>query len=168
MIFGGLIAILTAIWIYRTAREEKIGNSFYWVTGSFVVYLTVQILMINFNSMIVETFDTDVSIECDAVDGLNARDNSDTSGIQLRQRECVDAWKDNNEDDNSDTAGIQSGTGGTFIGIIFELLPLVVPFFAVAFIRLRLMLKQPLSMATLFSGIKEMFIAIGQSFKSVE
>ncbi|KAF3981927.1 MAG: hypothetical protein HFP81_02605 [Methylococcales symbiont of Hymedesmia sp. n. MRB-2018] len=168
MIFGGLIAILTAIWIYRTAREEKLGNAFYWVAGSFVVYLTVQVLMINFNSMIVETFDTNVSVECDSVGGLNAIDNSDTSGIQLLQRKCLRAWKDNNEGDNSETAGIQSGTGGTFIGIIFELLPLVIPFLAIAFIRLKLILKQEFSIAALFSGIKEMFIAIGQSFKSAE
>jgi hypothetical protein len=143
MIFGGLIAILTAIWIYRTAREDKIGNAFYWVAGSFVVYLTLQVLMIYFNLMIIETFDADVSTEYDAAGGLNARDNSGT-------------------------AGLQSGPGGTIIGIIFELLPFLVPFLAIAFIRLKLMLKQPFSVSALFGGIKEMFIAIIQNFKTAD
>lgn len=143
MIFGGLIAILTAIWIYRTAIEGKTGNIFFWVAGSFVVYLTLQVLMIYLNMTIVEIFDGDVSTEYDNAGGLNARDNSDT-------------------------AGLQSGPGGTIIGIIFELLPFVVPFLAIALIRLKLMLKQPLSVSGLFGGLKEMFIAIGKNFKMAE
>lgn len=143
MIFGGLIAILIAIWIYRTAIEAKTGHAMYWVIGSFIVYLTVQVLMISFNAMIVEWFDGDVSPQYDSAGGLNARDNSDT-------------------------AGLQTGTGGTLIGIIFELLPFIVPFFVIAVIRLQLMLKQPFSFGALFSGIKGVFAAILQNFKTVD
>ena len=141
MVFGGLIAILIAIWIYRTAIEEKTGNALFWVAGSFVVYLAIQITMIYFNVMIIETFDTDISAAYDSAGGLNARDNADT-------------------------AGLQSGSGGTFIGIIFEILPFVVPFFAIAVIRLMLMLKQPFNFMALFGGIKEMFLSIKNSFKT--
>ena len=141
MTFGGIIAILIAIWIYRTAVEHKTGNAFYWVAGSFVMYLFVQFVMIKFNLMIIETFDTDISNEYDSAGGLNARDNSDT-------------------------AGIQSGTGGTVIGIIFELLPWIVPFFATAITRQMFMLKRAFNFMGLFDGIKEMFIAIKNSFKT--
>ena len=141
MVFGGLIAILIAIWIYRTAIEEKTGNALFWVAGSFVVYLALQVTMIYFNVMIIETFDTDISSAYDNAGGLNSRDNADT-------------------------AGLQSGPGGTFIGVIFELLPFLVPFFAIAVIRLMLMLKQPFSFMGMFGGIKEMFISIKNSFKT--
>lgn len=141
MVFGGIISILIAIWIYRTAVEAKTGNTFYWVVGSVVAYLLVQTIMIYFNAMIIEIADGDVSDAYDSAGGLNSRDNSDT-------------------------AGLQSGTGGTFIGIIFELLPFIVPFFVVAVLRLVLMLKQPFSIGGLFGGIKEMFVAIGDSFRT--
>jgi hypothetical protein len=140
MVFGGIISILIAIWIFRTAREAKTGNTLYWVAGSVVVFLVVQTIMIYFNAMIIEIFDGDVSIEYDNAGGLNARDNSDT-------------------------AGLQSGTGGTFIGIIFEFLPFIVSFFVIAVLRLLVMLKQPFGFMPLFSGIKETFIGIGDSFK---
>lgn len=141
MTFGGIIAIFIAIWIYRTALEHKTGNALYWVAGSFIVYLVIQFVMIQFNLMIIETFDTDIGNEYDTAGGLKARDNSDS-------------------------AGIQSGTGGTVIGIIFELLPWVVPFFVVAIIRQLFMLKQAFNFMGLFSGLKEMFVSIKNSFKT--
>jgi len=143
MTFGGIIAIFIAIWIYRTSVEAKVGNTFYWVVGSFVVYLSVQFLAINFNGMIIEMFDRDIGAEYDSAGGLNARDNSDT-------------------------AGLQSGTGGSLIGIIFELLTWIVPFFVVALIRQLLMLKETFSFMGLFGGIKEMLIGIKNSFKTSE
>lgn len=141
MVFGGLISILIAIWIYRTAIEAKTGKALYWVAGSVVLYLALQTMMIYFNVMIIELFDSDLSSEYDNAGGLNARDDSDT-------------------------AGLQTGPGGTFIGIIFELIPFIVPFFVIAAIRLMLMLKQPFSFMALFGGIKEMFISIKNSFKT--
>ena len=141
MVFGGLIAIFVAVWIYRTAIEAKTGNALYWVAGSFVVFLALQFTMIYFNALIIESFDTDINSEYDSAGGLNARDNSDT-------------------------AGLQTGSGGTFIGVIFEILPFVVPVFVIAIIRQTLMLKQSFSFPTLFSGIKEMFVSIKDSFKT--
>ena len=141
MVFGGLIDILVAIWVYRTAVEHKTGNALYWAAGSFIVSLAVQLLMIYFNGFVIESFDTDISNEYDTAGGLNARDNSDT-------------------------AGLQTGSGGTLIGIIFETLPIVVPVIAVAVLRQLVMLKQSFSFLTLFSGVKEMFVSIKNSFKT--
>ncbi len=141
MTFGGIIAIFIAIWIYRTAIENKTGNALYWVAGSFVLFLVVQFLMINLNGIIIETFDTDIGSEYDDAGGLNARDNSDS-------------------------AGLQSGTAGSLIGITFELLTWIAPFFVVAIIRQLYMLKQSFSFLGLFSGLKEMFVSIKNSFKT--
>ncbi len=143
MTFGGIVAILIAIWIYRTALEAKTGNAIYWVIASFVTYLVLQILMIKFNATIIDIFDGTASFEYDTTGALNSPDNSNT-------------------------AGIQSGTGGTFMGIIFELIAWVLPFLAIAVIRLKLMLKQPFSVGGLFGGITEMFTAIGNSFITKE
>ena len=143
MVFGGIISILIAIWVFRTAREAKIGNALFWVAGSFVIYLAATVMMINFNIMIIETFDTDISVEYDTAGGLDARNQSDT-------------------------AGLQTGPGGTFIGILFELLPFLVPFFIIAVMRQMVMLKQPFALNGLFGGIKEMFISIKNSFKTSE
>lgn len=140
MTFGGIIAVFIAIWVYRTAMEAKTGNAIAWVAASFVMYLVLQLLVIYFNSMIIDFFDRDLSVEYETTGGLNSRDNIDT-------------------------AGLQSGTFGTLIGVTFELATWLVPFFVIAALRLLLMLKQPFSFTALFGGIKEMFIAIGQSFK---
>ncbi len=139
--FGGLISILIAIWIYRTAIEAKTGNTLYWVAGSVIVFLSVQLIMTYFNAMIVDSYDRDLSVDYDTAGGLNLRDHSDT-------------------------AGLQSGSGGTLIGIIFEILPLIVPFFVIAVIRQLLMLKQSFSFFGLFGGIKDMFVGIKNSFKN--
>lgn len=141
MVYSGIIAILIAMWIFRTAREAKTGNTLYWVVGSVIAFMLLKTVMIYFNAMIIEVFDGDVSDVYDDAGGLNRRDNSDA-------------------------AGLQTGTGGTLIGIMFELSPAIIPFFAVAAMRLMLMLKQPFAFIPLFGGIKEMFVAIGDSFKS--
>jgi hypothetical protein len=143
MVFGGIISILIAIWIYRTAIQEKTGYALYWVAASVIIFLAVQALMIYINAAIIEGFAGDVNSTYDSAGGLNARDNSDT-------------------------AGLQSGAGGTFIGILFEILPFIVPFFIIAVLRVKFMLKTNLTVASLFSGLKEMFISIKQSFKTPE
>jgi len=141
MTIGGIIAIFIAIWVYRTAAEHKTGHGLYWVVGSFIVFLVVQFIMIKFNMMIIETFDTDINSDYDTAGGLNNRDNADS-------------------------AGLQSGAGGTVIGIVFELLPWVVPFFVVAILRQLFMLKRSFSFMGLFEGLKPMFSSIKDSFKT--
>ena len=143
MVYSGIIAILIAIWIYRTAVDAKISNKFYWIVGSVITFMIMKVMMIYFNAIIIEIFDGDVSVEYDEAGGLNRRDNSDA-------------------------AGLQTGTGGTLIGILFELSPAIIPFLGIAVLRLLIMLKQPFNFMALFGGLKEMFIAIGDSFKTTE
>jgi len=141
MVFGGLIAIFIAIWVFKTAVQEKTGNTFLWVVASFVVFLAAQVSMIYFNSMIIEMFDGDISATYDSAGGLNARDNSDT-------------------------AGLQTGTGGTLIGILFELIPYLVPFFLIAVIRQMVMLRQPFKAKELLNGSAAILVGIKNSFKT--
>jgi hypothetical protein len=141
MVFGGLLAIFIAIWIFRTAVQEKTGNTLFWVASSFIIFLGIQVAMIYFNAMIIEIFDGDVSTTYDNAGGLNARDNSDT-------------------------AGLQSGTGGTLIGLTFELLPFIIPFFIVAVLRQVIMLKQTFNPKQLLAGTKSVLISIKDSFKT--
>lgn len=143
MIYGGIVSIILAIWIYRTAMEHKTKHALFWVAGAVVVFLILQTQMILFNAFIIESFDSDLGTEYDNAGGLNSRDNSDT-------------------------AGIQTGPFGTFIGVIFELLPLVVPFFVVAIIRQMVMLKQKFAFPTLFDGLIGVFTGIKDSFKTSE
>ncbi len=143
MTFGGIIAIFIAIWIYRTALEHKTGNALYWVAGSFIVFLAVQFFTINLNGFIIETFDSDINSEYDNVGDLNARYTSET-------------------------AGLQSGSGGSVIGVAFELLTWILPFFVVAIIRQLWMLKQSFGFVGLFGGLKEMFVSFKNSFKTSE
>lgn len=145
MVFGGLICILLTIWIYRTAIKEKTGNAFYWVVGTFVTYLTGVLLMTYFNSFIIEIFDTDISISSEY-------DNAEAVGL--------------NSQDNSDSVSLQTGTGGTLIGITFELLTWFAPVVFIALLRQLVMLRQAFSLPTLFSGVKEMFVSIINSFKT--
>jgi hypothetical protein len=141
MVIGGLLAILIAIWIYRTALEAKTGNALFWVAGSFIVFLGIQITMIYFNVMIIETFDKDIPSNYTDAGGLNARDDADSTGLQ-------------------------SGPAGTLIGIIFEFLPFIVPFFVVAILRQVVMLRQSFAFGTLFGGFKETLVSIKNSFKT--
>lgn len=58
------------------------------------------------------------------------------------------------------------GPGGTFMPVLCELLPSIVGFMIVAVIRTLFILKEALTPANLFSGVKEMFSSIKNSFKT--
>ncbi|MGR8999266.1 MAG: hypothetical protein ACU88J_09495, partial [Gammaproteobacteria bacterium] len=60
------------------------------------------------------------------------------------------------------------GFAGVLKSLYFELSPSIVGFLAIAFVRLKFITKESFSVANLFSGIKEMFVSIKQSFKTPE
>jgi len=60
------------------------------------------------------------------------------------------------------------GAGGYLLSVFLELMPPLAGVLAVAFVRLKFVTKETFSVGNLFSGIKEMFTSIGQSFKSPE
>jgi len=141
--FGGVLSILIAIWIYRTAVQNKTGNVLFWAAGGAILFFVVQLLFYNVNIMLIDIFD-----------------GNDIGGDYDRDLTSINDRKD---------GGIaEGGFLSTLLGIIFELFPLFMGWLSVAFIRTRVMLKQALNFSNLVGGIKEMFISIKNSFKTAD
>ena len=69
--------------------------------------------------------------------------------------------------DRKNEGGFQ-GFWGVMMSLFFELFPPAAGFIAVALVKALVILKQPLTMANLFGGVKEMFVSIKNSFKTIE
>ncbi len=138
--FGGVLAILIAIWVFRTAQKAKTGNTILWTAGAALLFFVVQILFYNLNILIIDGFSADVGGDYDRdLTDIGARKNS---------------------------GGIQEGFFGSVFGVLFELLPLFMAWLSVAFIRTKYMLKEGLNVQNLTSGITDVFIGIKNSFKT--
>ncbi|NOR80685.1 MAG: hypothetical protein GQ529_07620 [Methyloprofundus sp.] len=138
--FGGVLTILVAIWVYRTAVQAKTGKILLWTAGAAILFITVQVLFYNVNIFIIDGLGSDVGGEYD-------RDLTDVG-------------------DRKDGGGIQDGFFGSVLGIIFEILPLFMAWLAVAFVRTKYMLKEELNVKNLVSGITDVFTGIKNSFKT--
>jgi len=138
--FGGVLTILVAIWIFKTEAQAKTGKILIWTVGSALLFVAVQVLFYNVNIFIIDGLSYDVGAEYD-------RDLTDIG-------------------DRKDGGGIQDGFFGSVLGIIFELLPLFMGWFSVAFVRTKYMLKEELNVKNLVSGITDVFIGIKNSFKT--
>jgi len=139
---GGIVMILVALWVYQSAMRANVSNVIMWVGISAVAFFVIQTLLVQFNIYILESI----------------RSSEGGSGYE---RDLLTVGDRKNE------GGFQ-GFGGTLLSIFFELMPPFAGFLGVAVIRNRFILKEPMNIANLFSGIKEMFQGIKQSFKSSE
>ncbi|TXL16269.1 hypothetical protein BMR05_00135 [Methylococcaceae bacterium HT4] len=142
--FGGVLAILIAIWVFRTAVQAKTGNVILWTAGAAILFFVVQMLFYNINIFIIDGFGNDVG-------GDYERDLTDI-GDRITS--------------SGGSGGIQEGFFGTVLGILFELLPLFMAWLTVAFIRTKYILKEEINVKNLTSGISGMFVDIKNSFKS--
>jgi hypothetical protein len=136
---GGVIMILTTIWIYQTVVQLKTEKALLWVGGCAAIYLASQFLLIDFNVYILEAF------------------RSSEGGANY-ERDLTSVGDRKNE------GGFQ-GVGGILESLFLELMPPIAGFLIVAFIRLKFITKESFAVNTLFSGTKEMFINIKDSFK---
>lgn len=134
---GGIVMVLTVIWVYQSLMKAKKDNVLMWVAICAVVYLVVQVLFYNVNIMIV-----------DALDGKDVGGDYDRDLTSVGDRKT------------------QEGAGGWFMPVIFELLPPIAGFLAVSAVQSLFILKQALTPANLFAGVKEMFESIKNSFKT--
>jgi hypothetical protein len=134
---GGVVMVLVAIWVYQTLIKVKSGNLLLWVAGCAAVFFAVEFL---------------AEIFCiEAIDALGGKDiggDYDPSITDARDRKT------------------QEGPGGAIMPVLCELLPSIAGFMVVAVIRTQLILKESLTPAHLFSGLKEMFLSIKDSFKT--
>lgn len=139
---GGIVMIIAALWVYQSAMRAKVNNVLMWVGICAVAFFIVQMLLVQFNIYILEAI----------------RGSESSSGYE---RELLTIGDRKNE------GGFQ-GVGGILLSVFFELMPPIAGFLAVAVIRNKFVLKEQFNLANLFSGIKEMFQGIKQSFKTTE
>lgn len=134
--------VLAVIWVYQSANKAKVSNPLLWVGIAAAVFFVVQMLLVQANVFILESIrggEADANYERDL---LSVGDRKNQGGFQ--------------------------GIGGYLLSVFFELVPPLAGLLAVAFVRLKFITKESFSVGNLFSGIKEMFTSISQSFKSPE
>ncbi|MCL7420393.1 MAG: hypothetical protein M8364_05770 [Methylobacter sp.] len=139
---GGIIMIIAALWVYQSAMRAKVNNVLMWVAISAAVFFAVQMLLVQFNIYILEAIKGSESNAGYERDLLSIGDRKNESGFQ--------------------------GVGGILLSIFFELMPPIAGFMAVAVVRNKFVLKEEFNLANLFSGLKELFQGIKQSFKTTE
>lgn len=134
---SGIIMILVAIWVYQSAIKVKKSNLLWWVAGSAAVFFAALVVG---DILCIEIID--------ALGGKDIGGDYDPSLIDARDRKT------------------QEAAGGLFMPAVCELLPSIVAFLVVAVIRTQFIMKEALTPANLFSGIKELFVSIKNSFKT--
>ena len=139
---GGVIMVFVAIWVFQSAARAKVSNALMWTAACAALFFVVQAIFVNFNVYF--------------IDLLNGTDVNGSTGEYERDLTSVGDRK------TQDDIG---GFSGALLSTLFELLPPAMGFLAAAFVRNRFVLKEALTIPNLFSGIKEMFSSIKQSFK---
>ncbi|MDT4330481.1 hypothetical protein ACQE3E_01165 [Methylomonas sp. MED-D] len=134
---GGIVMVLTAIWVYQTMMKAKKSNVLMWVAACVVVFFAVEFVAQIFCIEII-----------DALGGKDIGDSYDRDLASVSDRRT------------------QENPGGFFVNSLCELFPSVAGVLAVAAIRTLVILKEAPTPANLFSGIKEMLISIKDSFKT--
>ena len=134
---SGIIMVLTVIWVYQSLVKVKKGNTLWWVAGCAALFFGTLVVADIFCIEII-----------DALGGKDIGGDYDPSLTDARDRKT------------------QEAAGGLFMPFICETFPSITSFLVVAVIRTQFILKAALTPANLFSGFKEMFISIKDSFKT--
>lgn len=137
---GGIVGLLVLIWVYQTTTKANVNNGVVWVMICAAAYLASQFILIGAANYLIESMRASQGGEGYKPDPLSVGYRQNESGFQ--------------------------GSKGTFASVFFELFPPIAGFFLVAFIRTKLVLKESLTKANLFSGIGDMFRSIKESFKN--
>lgn len=139
---GGIIGVLTLIWVYQTITKANVSNIMMWVIVCGVVYMASQFILIGAANYIVESMRAAQGGEGYERDVMSIGDRKNLGGFQ--------------------------GGKGIFMSVFFELFPPLAGFLLVALTRTKFILKESISKDNLFSGIGAMFISIKDSFKNPE
>jgi hypothetical protein len=137
---GGIVGLLALVWVYQTTTKANVTNGVMWVMICAAAYMASQFVMIGAANYIIESMRA-------------------AEGGEGYERDVVSIG------DRKNMGGFQGGKG-TFMSVFFELFPPIAGFLLVAFIRTKLVLKEALTKANLFSGIGDMFKSIKESFKN--
>ena len=135
---GGVVMILTAIWVYQTLIKVKKTNLLYWVAGAALLFFTTEFVSQLFCIEII-----------DALNGKDIGGNYEPGLTDIGDRKTQELAGDN-----------------FLMSFVCELMPTILGVLAVAVVRTLFITKEALNVANLFSGIKELFISIKDSFKT--
>ena len=137
---SGMVMVFVAIWIYQSAMKAKSDNVMIWVAGGAALFFTLVFLLQYININILESLRaSEGGASYEAIQGADRKNEGDFTGFS-----------------------------GILKSLYEELSPSIISFVVIAFLRLKLITKESLSAANLFSGLKEMFGNIKQSFKTPE
>ena len=137
---SGMVMIFVALWFYQSAMKAKVSNVLMWVAIGAVGFFVLQALLVNVNIYILESFRaSEGGAGYEAIQGADRKNEGDFLGF-----------------------------AGILKSLYLELSPSIVGFVAIAFVRLKFITKESFSVANLFGGLKEMFQAVKQSFKTPE
>ena len=167
---GGIIMVLVAIWIHQTAVRVKLPNSLLWTAAAAAIFFVTQFFLIEVN---IGLFDLDgtkteskqmLSSSDKACEPVDANDKS-KSKVDGDMGGLTSNCSNVHGEDRQDKERYQ-GFGGALKALYFELFPQILSFLLIAFLRLKYITKEELSVGNLFSGLKEMFSSIKDSFKA--
>ena len=137
---SGIVMIFVALWFYQSAIKAKVNNVLVWVVIGAIGFFVLQLLLVNLNIYILESFRA--SEGGSAYEALNGADRKNQGDF--------------------------TGFSGILKSLYEEFSPSLFSFVIIAFLRLKFITKESLSAANLFGGLKEMFQRIKNSFKSPE
>lgn len=173
---GAIIMIFVALWIYQSAMKAKVANVMMWVAGAAIAFFVMQVALIEINvnafsldgskteskAMLSSEDEACAAIKADAKATSKAGERDGDMG-QFKDSSCSMVHGEDRQDEER-----YMGFSGVLKSLYFELFPSILSFLAIAFLRVKLITKEQLSAASLFSGLKEMFQSIKQSFKSTD
>lgn len=137
---SGIIMIFVALWIYQSAMKAKTSNVMMWVAGGAIAFFVMVFLFQYININILESFRaSEGGSAYEALQGADRKNEGDFTGFT-----------------------------GVLKSLYEELSPSIFSFVIIAFLRLKFITKETLSIGNLFGGLKEMFQSIKQSFKTTD
>ena len=137
---SGMVMIFVALWFYQSAMKAKFNNVIMWVAIGAVGFFALVWVFQSVNIYILESIRaSEGGANYEAIQGADRKNAGDFLGFS-----------------------------GYLKSLYEELSPSIFGFLIIAFVRLKFITKESISMANLFGGLKEMFQSIKQSFKAPE
>jgi len=137
---SGIVMIFVALWFYQSAMKAKLSNVLIWVAIGAVGFFALVWVFQSVNIYILESIRaSEGGANYEAIQGADRKNAGDFLGFS-----------------------------GYLKSLYEELSPSIFGFLIIAFVRLKFITKESISMANLFGGLKEMFQSIKQSFKAPE
>ncbi len=139
---GGIFIVLVAIWLYQAAMKVQKKNTVLWVALGCIVFFIVQFLAVKMNASLAESL---------------------LAATTDKGPEYLDEGYSRSGPINTESSG---GFRSFFMFFWVEIIPPLLGVAGAGVVRTFLILKEKITLKSLFSGVKEMFVDIGRSFKS--